>query len=244
MSTLTKTSAVCLMTATAISCVFAAPGEDDNKPAPQRINIIGEIIEEAKLGDNDYITYEQFSTARETIMKKRLEKGKAEREKRQKERFMALDKDKDGKVSKTELLEMQKQMGQRRRDSGMERPDANDKRHGMRRHGQDQQDCDKPAGQGPRSRMQRGGEGNARMPDISAVILKTADKNNDNVISKEELQAATLKFFEKFDTNKDGKISAEELRAARKTRAGQQGGHPARRERGEHRPAPLTDDKE
>ena len=251
MRTLTKTGAVCLMAAAAITCVFANPEEDNKKPHPQRANVIGEIIEEAKLGDNDSITYEQFAAARDAVMKKKQEQGKAEREKRQKERFMAMDKDKDGKISKAELLEMQKQMAQRRRGADMERPDADGKgrggvqqHRGMRKPGQNQQDCDNPAGQPQRGRMQRGGEGNARMPNPSAMILRTADKNNDGVITKEELQAATLEFFEKFDTDKDGKVSPEELRAARKARGGQQGERPARGERGGRKPAPLTDDKE
>ncbi|MBN2642807.1 MAG: EF-hand domain-containing protein [Victivallales bacterium] len=229
MRTLTKTGAVCLMAAAAISGVFANPEEDSKKPHLQRANIIGEIIEEAKLGDNDSITYEQFAAARDAVMKKKQEQVKAEREKRQKERFMAMDKDKDGKISKAELLEMQKKMAQRRRNGLQQRND---------------QDCDNPAGQPQRGRMQRGGEGNARMPNTNAMILRTADKNNDGVISKEELQAATLEFFEKFDADKDGKVSPEELRAARKARAGQQGEHHARGERGGRKPAPQTDDKE
>ena len=157
MRTLTKTGAVCLMAATAITCVFANPEEDNKKSAPQRANVIGEIIEEAKLGDNDYITYEQFTAARDAVMKKKQEQAKVEREKRQverekrqKERFMAMDKDKDGKISKAELLEMQKKMIQRRRSEGMEKSDADGKgrggaqqHRGMRKPGQNQQDADK-----------------------------------------------------------------------------------------------------
>ncbi len=110
MNELIKTGAVCLMASMMTGCAFAdaakvAPPKKENKPQ----DLITAIIEETKLADDGSISYEEFKAARETVIKKRVDEMKAAREKRDKEKFLSLDKNKDGKVSKTELLELQKQ---------------------------------------------------------------------------------------------------------------------------------------
>ena len=72
----------------------------------------------------------------------------------------------------------------------------------------------KRGGKGMRGKgHQRGGHGMG--------MMRSADTNGDQKISKAEFTAAALARFEKADTNNDGKVTREERQAARKAYRGE-----------------------
>ncbi len=46
-------------------------------------------------------------------------------------------------------------------------------------------------------------------------VLEEADRNNDGAVSREELNASPMRFFERLDTDHDGKVTAAEAAAFR-----------------------------
>jgi Ca2+-binding EF-hand superfamily protein len=65
-----------------------------------------------------------------------------------------------------------------------------------------------------------GGAGHDRMGKrgehggMGKMMLRRADANNDQVVTREEFTAAAASHFDKIDANKDGSVSPEERKAA------------------------------
>ena len=60
------------------------------------------------------------------------------------------------------------------------------------------------------------GRGRGDHPMMAMMMMRMADTNHDNVITRDEFMAAERAHFDKVDTNHDGKITPEERRAAMK----------------------------
>jgi Ca2+-binding EF-hand superfamily protein len=102
-----------------------------------------------------------------------------------KARFSEMDGDKNGSISEAEFTAAHA---------------ARMEKRGERRMGM---------GGGHEGRGHHGGRGGAMK------LLKAADTNGDQAISKAEMTAAIDTHFTKADTNKDGKISSDEQSAMR-----------------------------
>ncbi len=46
-------------------------------------------------------------------------------------------------------------------------------------------------------------------------VLEEADRNNDGAVSREELNASPMRFFDRLDSDRDGKVTAAEAAAFR-----------------------------
>lgn len=148
---------------------------------------------------------------------------KADREARKAERFARMDTDGNGEISQAEMKaardarqakmdERRAMMKERRADrfaqldtdksGGLSKAEMAAARDGMRQ-GADRTDGKKGGWHG------RKGHGGGEM-----AMLKRADTNGDNAITKAEFEAVSMKMFTMSDTNKDGKVTAAERKAA------------------------------
>ncbi|MEP7350065.1 MAG: EF-hand domain-containing protein [Sphingorhabdus sp.] len=113
-----------------------------------------------------------------------------------KKHFAEMDADKNGSINEAEFVA-----------SHQARADKHGDKMGGDRMGRDKHDG--------AHRMGGGGKGGMHM-------MKMADANNDQAVSKAEFRAAAEARFAKADTNKDGSISAAEHKAQRETMRGPQ----------------------
>jgi len=114
---------------------------------------------------------------------------RSDREARAQQKFAKMDSNGDGSISESEFLAAQKARMERREDRLANRSERGGK---------------------------KGKRGGRKGKGKLARLLKNADSNGDNAISKEEFIAATQARFAKMDANADGQITKEERRAARK----------------------------
>ena len=149
---------------------------------------------------------------------------KADREARKAERFAKMDTNGDGEISQAEMQaardarkakmeERRAKMEERRaerfaqldtdKSGGLSKSEMAAARDGMH-HRADRHDGKKRGGWHGRK-----GHGSGGM-----AMLKRADTNGDNAISKAEFETAAMKMFTLADTNKDGKVTAAERKAA------------------------------
>jgi hypothetical protein len=120
--------------------------------------------------------------------------NEADRDAKVKQHFAEMDTDKNGSINEAEFIAAHKAMAKHRGgqpDGGMEEG-TEGKNHKMR------------GGKG------RGGGGGHAM-----AMMRDADTNNDQAITREEFSAVSLNRFAKADTNNDGTISVEERKAMR-----------------------------
>jgi EF-hand domain pair/EF hand len=116
-----------------------------------------------------------------------------DREAKVKQHFAEMDTDKNGSINEAEFVAAHTRMAEHRGDQpriGMEQ--GSDSERGMGGH--------------------RGGKGH----HSGMAMMKAADTNNDQAVSRAEFRAAAQIRFAKADTNNDGSISAEEHQTGRK----------------------------
>jgi hypothetical protein len=106
------------------------------------------------------------------------------------ERFTEMDSNGDGMLSQAEFIAAHEARAEKR----AERKEARGERRGGERMGM------------------RGGRGGRGGPE---GMIKRADANGDEQVTKAELQTAALARFDKVDADSDGTISAEERKAVR-----------------------------
>ena len=151
------------------------------------------------LNGNGVVTKVEAMTAADTMFAKMDVNtdsvvNAADREANVKLRFQQMDADKNGSISEAELI-----------------ASHNDRVDGR---------AEKRAGRGPdgdhggrHGRGHKGGRGS--MGGHAMGLMKAADANNDQAVTKAEFQAAAEARFAKSDTNKDGSLSSAEMEAAR-----------------------------
>jgi EF hand len=118
----------------------------------------------------------------------------ADREAKVKIRFQQMDADKNGSISEAEMVASH---NERMDDRAEKRAGRGPDGHHGGRHGRGHKGG-------------RGGEAGHAMG-----LMKAADTNNDQAVTKAEFQAAAEARFAKSDTNKDGSLSSAEVEAAR-----------------------------
>ena len=128
----------------------------------------------------------------------------ADRAARHGAKFDQLDTNKDGNVSRDEFIAAHARGGMH--DAG--KMEAGGMDHGKMDHGN-------MAGGGKHGGRhgKAGGMGHAGGHG-GMMMLKMADTNGDNAVSKEEFAAAHAKHFDLIDTNRDGQVTKAERQAA------------------------------
>jgi EF hand len=119
----------------------------------------------------------------------------ADREAKVKEHFRQMDSNSDGSISEAEFLAAHKDRMAEREARGAALDGMHEGRGGRHRGGHD----------GPRGGM---------------MLLKAADSNGDQTVSKDEFRSAAEARFAKTDTDKNGSLSAAERKAAWKAMRG------------------------
>jgi EF hand len=151
------------------------------------------------LNGNGVVTKVEAMTAADAMFTKMDVNGDgavnaADREAKVKIRFQQMDADKNGAISEAELIAAHDERADDRAEKRAGRgPDGH---HGGR-HGRGHKGG-------------RGGEGGHAMG-----LMKAADANKDQAVTKAEFQAAAEARFAKSDTNKDGSLSSAEVDAAK-----------------------------
>jgi len=165
---------------------IAQPGPHPEGPPKTRAELQAKVAERFKQSDTNgdgFVTKAEADAARAKMRETFTDR----RQERRIERFAALDKDRNGSLSREEYLA----------------PPPPGDRKNARGPGHD----GKP---GPHGRdMMRGG--GAWMGNW----FERMDANKDGKVSLAEAQAQPLAMFDRMDTNKDGTISPEEHEAAR-----------------------------
>jgi hypothetical protein len=132
--------------------------------------------------------------------------SKADRDAKKAERFAKMDSNGDGELTQAEMTAAR----DARKAERFARADTDG--NGKLSQAEAQAKQGKRGGKGMRGK--RGGRGGMGM-------MRAADTNGDQMISKAEFTAAALARFDKADANKDGKITKEERQAARKAHKGE-----------------------
>lgn len=150
-------------------------------------------------GDGE-VTPQEMTAAREAREAARAERRAARAAQRQAMMFEKLDTDGSGGLSQAEMETAKALRAQAREEAGGERRG----RRGGERLGR------------------RGGRGGA---DGAMRMLRRADTNNDEAVSREEFDAAIEARFARLDTDGSGTISAAERKAAMERLRANRGGH-------------------
>lgn len=170
---------------------FAQPApRPDGPPSPPKTRAelqakIAEQFRQADANGDGFVTRAEADAARAKMREAFAEK----RAERKAERFAALDKDRNGSLSKEEYMAPPSPPGADKQARG---PGGRDGKPGAHRFG----------------RMHRGG--GAWM----GAWFDRMDANKDGKVSLAEAQAQPLAMFDKVDTNHDGTISPEERKSA------------------------------
>lgn len=171
---------------------IAAPGQDGGPTPPKnRAEVQARIADHFKKADSNgdgFVTKAEVDAQRDAMRAKFAEK----RAERRGEHFAALDKDKNGALSKDEYMAPRPEMRDGKRGPGRDGPGGRHGRGGWNKHG--------------------GGFGGFAM---GGRWFDAADANKDGKVSLAEAQTAGLARFDSADTNRDGVISPEEHKAAR-----------------------------
>lgn len=140
------------------------------------------------------LTKAEMTAAREARKAEKQERRMERRESRMEQRFERLDTDNSGGVSQAEMDAAQQARAERRGEARSERRGGGD-RMGMHRGGKG---------------MKGGGKGMGRM------MLRMADANNDQQVTRAEFDTAVETHFAQMDADNDGTVTADERKAARK----------------------------
>ena len=120
----------------------------------------------------------------------------ADREAKMLERFRKLDADGNGSISQAEFLAAHaRKMGGH--GMGHDRDGGGMKDGGMKDHA-----------------MGKDRQGRREMPMMGMVMLKMADTNHDNAVSRAEFVGAAMAHFDAADANHDGNLTPQERRTA------------------------------
>ena len=142
----------------------------------------------------------------------------ADRAARQGAKFDQLDTNTDGNVSRDEFIAAHARGGMH--DAG--KMEAGNMDHGNMDHGK--MDHGNMAGGGKHGGRygKAGGMGHAGGHG-GMMMLKMADTNGDNAVSKDEFAAAQAKHFDMIDTDRDGQVTKAERQAAHQKMRGMGG---------------------